>query len=88
MATLQAVRAAYRDERTARVTRPPRTPLLVRAARFAARAVPTWRKLRTTTLALAGFGCLTAAAWTVALPLGLAAAGVSVLLVEFLSGER
>lgn len=34
-----------------------------------------------------GFGFLTAAAWTVALPLGLAAAGLSFLLLEWRLAE-
>jgi hypothetical protein len=88
MATLDAITSAYRTERAVRRPRTPRTPLLVRAARTAARLLPTWRKVRTTALSLAGFGCLTAAAWTLALPLGLAAAGVSVLLIEYLTGDR
>lgn len=88
MAMLQAARASFREERAARRPRTPRTPLLVRAARLAARTLPRWKQLRTATLSVAGFGCLTAAAWTVALPLGLAAAGVSVLLIEYLTGDR
>lgn len=87
MATLQAFTSAYRAERAARRRRT-RTPLLICVARLLARTIPTWRKVRTTLLSLAGFGCLTAAAWTVNLTLGLAAAGLSVLLVEFLSGDR
>ena len=85
MATLQAFTSAYRTERAARRPRTPRTPLLVRAARAAARLLPRWRQVRTVTLSLAGFGLLSAAAWTVALPLGLAAAGISVLLLEHLT---
>lgn len=34
-------------------------------------------------LSVAGLGLLTAAAWMFALPLGLAAAGISLLLIEF-----
>jgi hypothetical protein len=83
---LQAARASFREERAAHRPRTARTPLLVRVARLAARALPRARALRTAALSIVGFGCLTAAAWTVALPLGLAAAGVSVLFIEFLSG--
>jgi hypothetical protein len=53
-------------------------------ARFGARA-------RTVVLTVAGLACVTAAAWAVALPLGLLTAGVSLLAVEYLSapeGER
>lgn len=86
MAMLSTLTSAYRAERADRRPRPARTPLLVRAARLAARTLPTWRRARTAALSLAGFGLLTAAAWTIALPLGLAAAGVSVLLIEYLTG--
>lgn len=68
---------------------PPRTPVLAKLAR-AGRALAArinWAAARTPVLALAGFGCLTAAAWAVAVPLGLAAAGVSLLLLEVLSGD-
>ncbi|NIS37119.1 MAG: hypothetical protein GWN07_39845 [Actinobacteria bacterium] len=34
-------------------------------------------------LSVAGLGFLAAAAWTVALPLGLAATGVALLLIEY-----
>lgn len=88
MTTIEAMTSAYRAERASRPARSARTPLLVHAARLLGRVLPTWKRVRTTALALAGFGCLTAAAWTVALPLGLAAAGVSVLLVEYLTGDR
>jgi hypothetical protein len=88
MAMLSGFTSAYRAERAIRHPRAPRTPLLLRVARLAARALPRWKQLRTAALSVAGFGCLTAAAWTVALPLGLAAAGVSVLLIEYLTGDR
>lgn len=40
-------------------------------------------RLRTGVLTAAGLGCLTAAAWTAALWAGLAALGVSLLLLEW-----
>lgn len=43
------------------------------------------RRARSLILHVGGLGCLTAAAWTVALPLGLLAAGVSLLALEYLS---
>lgn len=70
-----------------RASRPPRTPLLTVLGRAAGRLLPSWRTIRTATLSLAGFGCLTAAAWTVHLAAGLAVAGVSLLLVEWLTGD-
>jgi hypothetical protein len=36
-------------------------------------------------LSVAGFGFLSAAAWTVGRPFGLAAVGVSLLLVDFMA---
>lgn len=82
---------AFSDElaklRAARKQRE-RTPLLVVLARLAARLVAGLPRLKTATLTVSGFGCLCAAAWMVAVPLGLAAAGVSLLLLEWLSGEE
>lgn len=85
---LNAFTTAYKTERASTRSRAPRTPLLVRAARLAARTLPRWKQARTTVLHLAGFGLLTAAAWTVALPLGLLAGGLSLLLLDYLAGER
>lgn len=48
---------------------------------------PLWGQARTAVLTLAGFGGLTAAAWTVALPFGLAAGGVSCLVLEYLTSD-
>lgn len=87
MAMLDAINA-FRTERATRRPRAPRTPLLVRAARLAARALPRARQIRSAVLHIAGLGMLTAAAWTVALPLGLVAGGLSLLILDFLAGER
>jgi hypothetical protein len=65
-----------------------RTPVLTLVGRIAARAVVALPRLRTTALSLGGFGCLVAAAWMVAVPAGLAAAGLSLLVLEYLSGEE
>jgi len=78
--------AAFSDERVSAVRRrKPRTPLLIRAGRAAARLLPTLAVIRTLVLSVAAFGALTAAAWLVAVPLGLAAAGLSLLLLEWLT---
>jgi hypothetical protein len=68
--------------------RPRRAPLLALAGRLAARLVVALPRLRTAALAVGGFGCLVAAAWTVAVPLGLAAAGCALLLLEYLTGDE
>jgi hypothetical protein len=67
---------------------PKREPLLAAAGRLAARAVAGLPRLRTAAMSVGGFGCLVAAAWMVAVPAGLAAAGCSLLLLEYLSGEQ
>jgi hypothetical protein len=85
MAMLSVLTNAYRTERATTHTKPRRTPLLVHIGRAAARLLPRWRQLRTIVLSLAGFGLISAAAWTVALPLGLLAAGISVLVIEYLT---
>jgi hypothetical protein len=81
---------AFRIERHSRdaTSRPPRTPYTVRAARVLARLLPRWAALRTLLLSVAGFGLLTAAAWYIAVPLGLAVGGISLLVLEALSGDR
>jgi hypothetical protein len=57
-----------------------RRGLATTLSRWAARA-------RTAVFTLAGFGALTAAAWTwLGLSAGLAAAGLSLLVIELLSG--
>lgn len=50
-----------------------------------------WERIatvRTVLLIVVGVGALVAAAWLVALPLGLAALGVGCLFLEFMTGER
>ena len=78
---------AFRTERAARTTRAPRIPLTVRTARWLARRLPAWAALRTALLSIAGFGLLTAAAWTLHLAAGLAVGGISLLILEALSGS-
>jgi hydrogenase/urease accessory protein HupE len=67
---------------------PPREPLLAVLGRLAARVVVALPRARTAALSVGGFGCLVTAAWMVAVPAGLAAAGVSLLVLEYLSGEE
>lgn len=78
---------AFRAERSAaRPPRAPRIPLTVRAARLLARRLPSWNAIRTLLLSLAGFGMLTAAAWQLHVAAGLAVGGISLLILEALSG--
>lgn len=86
MAT-SAFTQGFRERRAATQTRRPRTPILLRAGRLAARVLPTWAGFRAFVLHLAGLGCLTAAAWIYALWAGLVAAGISLLILEALTGS-
>lgn len=46
------------------------------------------RATRTAALTMSGLDCLAASAWTAfGLPAGLAAAGIALIVLEFLSGE-
>jgi hypothetical protein len=47
-----------------------------------------WHTARTPALSIAGFGCITAAAWTLHTAAGLLMAGVSLLILEALGGEE
>ncbi|MGH8964799.1 MAG: hypothetical protein ACRDXB_05655, partial [Actinomycetes bacterium] len=87
--TPRTFRDSYAQARAARTAnrRPARVPLLVRAGRIAARALPTWAGFRRLILSVGGFGALSYAAWLVAVPLGLAAAGLSLLILEALTGD-
>lgn len=82
--------AAFREELArlrAQPARAPRRALLTTLAVVAARVVAALPRARTAVLSVAGFGCLTAAAWTVGTGAGLAAAGVSLLVLEYLAND-
>ena len=81
-------RTAFRAGRAERVTRRPRTPLLVRAARLAAKHLPAWSQVRSVAMNVAGFAGIDYGIWTANHTLGLIAAGVSLLILDYLSGER
>ena len=50
--------------------------------------LPQPKTVRATLLTIGGLGLLSAAAWTLATAAGLAAAGVSLLLLEWLTREE
>jgi len=82
--------AAFRTQRAAaRPNRPrtARTPLTIRAAKFLARKLPRWQDVRTAILATTGFAWISLAAWWWHPIAGAAAIGVSLLLLEALSGS-
>lgn len=69
--------------RPARATR--RRPLLTVLAVAAARLVVATSRARTAAMSVAGFGCLVMAAWQLSTAAGLAMAGVSLLVLEYLA---
>lgn len=85
MSVLAEAYTAGRAEKLAQPKRR-RDPLLHKAGRFLGRHAPAWSKVRTTVLTLSGFGCLDYAAYRWDLIAGLIATGVSLLVVEALSG--
>jgi hypothetical protein len=83
---VNALVAAFRAERATNPPKTARTPLLVRLGQAAARILPSWATIRTAVLSIAGFGLVTAAAWQLHTAAGLAVGGVSLLILEALSG--
>lgn len=84
--TWRTTRAAFSNERATRRARPPRTPFAVRLGRAAARVLPRFAVLRRAALVTSGFGALDYAAWSLNHIAGYAAIGVSLLLLDALSG--
>jgi hypothetical protein len=83
MATTPLVLRSYRQSVLARAgaLAVAHGPAVGRWARRAA------RKARTTVLQVGGLGAITAAAWIVAVPLGLFVGGLALLLLEPLTGD-
>lgn len=88
---MAVVTTAYRTERAkldVNGHRPPRTPILTRmaiaTATFAGRHLPRWRRARSAIVQTAGLACVTVAAGMVFVPLGVLAAGLSLLVLDYL----
>lgn len=83
---LHAFTGAYRAERA--TARPPknRTPLLVHLGRAAGRLLPTWDAVRRFTLSAGGLGAACTGAFQWSAPAGWVAVGLSLLVLEFLTG--
>lgn len=83
---LPAAITEFRSVRADARPKKPRTPITIRLARAAAKALPRWSALRRVGLVLGGFGALDYAAWQVNQIAGCAAIGISLLIIDALSG--
>lgn len=78
---------AYKAARANRPPRQQRPPILATLGRLLGRLLPTWAAVRTLVLSLAGFGLLVTAAFTLHVAAGLAASGVCLLVLEYLTSS-
>lgn len=86
---MTTVPGVWAQARAARPARPPRTPVLLLLVAWVGAHLPAWAKVRTTVLQLAAFGFLDYAVFTyVGHGWGYAAIGVTLLVLEALSGDR
>lgn len=83
MTTLAAAWSAGRSEKRERR----RVPLSFRLARWAGKALPRWKKVRSTVTTLAGYGFVNFAVFQVNTIAGWATVGVSLFLIDALSGS-
>ncbi|MEV0618552.1 hypothetical protein AB0I81_34855 [Nonomuraea sp. NPDC050404] len=74
---------SWAEGRASRAKRPACESILSRAARHAGRILPTWRRARTFVLQVGGLGLIDYALWELHVVAGIAAAGVSLLLLEW-----
>lgn len=78
---------AWRAGRSERAERKPTPALLLKLVRGVARRLPTWRGVRTFVYTASGLGLMSYALYGVHHLAGLAAAGVSLLWLEY-AGRR
>jgi hypothetical protein len=78
---------AWRTGRRERLERKPPPAILLRAVRGLASRMPTWRGVRTFAYTAAGLGLVDYAIWETHHLAGYAAAGVSLLWLEY-AGRR
>ena len=79
--------ATWSAARSARAARPARVSLLMGIVAWCARVSPSWPKVRTTVMQLAAFAFLDYAAWRWSVIAGCVAIGVSLFILEALSGD-
>ena len=87
MALLTGFTNAYRAERAIPRARKPHTPVLAHLGAALGRHTPRWPAVRTFTLTAGGLGLMDTAAFQCAPWAGLAATGLSALILDWKLGE-
>lgn len=87
LGAMVSIGATWSQARTARRARPAGESVLIRLITALASVLPTWSRFRTTVMQLGGFGFLSYAVWGWSHLAGYAAIGVSLFVLEALSGE-
>lgn len=85
---IAAVTSAFKAQRATRRPRKPRTPIVVSLARLAARVLPRFATVRRVALHIGAFAAIDYGLWGLSHVAGFIAVGVSLLLLDFLAGER
>lgn len=86
---MTSVGMAWRQGRTARAARrvPGRTSLIMSLIAWVAGALPAWPRVRTAVMQVSGFVAIDYGVWSASHVWGYVAAGVSLLVLEALSGS-
>ena len=87
---MTSIGLTWRQERVARAARrrsPGRVSLFMALVAWVARALPAWPRVRTAVMQVGGFAAITFGVWTASHVWGYVAAGVSLLILEALSGS-
>lgn len=87
---MTSIGLAWQRERTARAARrraPGRVSLLMMLVAWVARVLPAWPRVRTAVMQIGGFAAITFGVWSASHVWGYVAAGVSLLVLEALSGS-
>lgn len=86
---MTTLNAAWTAGRAARTTRRPRVPLLIRAATWAGRTLPSWRRARSAVMQTSAVGAVDYGLFTSGHTLaGWIGLGVGLFVLEALGGEK
>lgn len=79
---------AYAEGRAKKARRHPRTPLLVKLGRVMGRRLPSYQAVKTNVMVTGGLGFMDYAAFEWHHIVGYLAIGASLLLLDYVSGEK